>query len=227
MVRYRTPQRTQTKRDAQEFAASVEVQKMSGQDVAPAAGRVTVDARGGEWLARQTHLKASTARTVEVAWRVHVEPRWGRSRMADVEHSGVQQWVSDMTQRGSGATTVIRAYGVLAAILDEAVKDKLLASNPARGVKLPRKKPKPRAYLTDSQVWQLAAEAGDKGVIVLLSAYTGLRWGELSGLHVADVDMLRRRIRVHRNAVNVGGPVVVGTPRRRRTRSGRSCSLSS
>lgn len=37
-----------------------------------------------------------------------------------------------MTQRGSGATTVIRAYGVLAAILDEAVKDKLLASNPAR-----------------------------------------------------------------------------------------------
>ena len=96
MVRYRTPQRTQTKkrgfktrRDAQEFAASVEVQKMSGQDVAPAAGRVTVDARGGEWLARRTHLKASTARTVEVAWRVHVEPRWGRSRMADVEHSGV------------------------------------------------------------------------------------------------------------------------------------------
>jgi hypothetical protein len=88
--------------------------------------------------------------------------------LADVEHSGVQQWASDMTQQGSGATTVIRAYGVLAAILDEAVKDRLLASNPARGVKLPRKKPKPRAYLTDSQVWQLAAEAGDKGVIVLL-----------------------------------------------------------
>ena len=66
-----------------------------------------------------------------------------------------------MTQRGSGATTVIRAYGVLAAILDEAVKDRLLASNPARrGVKLPRKKPKPRAYLSDAQVWQLADEAG-------------------------------------------------------------------
>ena len=220
MVRYRTPQQTQTKkrgfktkRDAQEFAATVEVKKMSGEYVAPAAGRVTVGTRGAEWLARQTHFKASTARTVGVAWRVHVDPRWGRSRLADVEHSGVQQWVSDMTQRGSGATTVIRAYGVLAAILDEAVKDRLLASNPARGVKLPRKKPKPRAYLTDSQVWQLGAEAGDKGVIVLLLAYTGLRWGEVAGLHVADVDMLRRRISVHRNAVNVGGRVVVGTPK--------------
>ena len=52
---------------------------------------------------------------------------------------------------------MIRAYGLMAAILDEAVKDRLLASNPARGVKLPRKKPKPRAYLTDAQVWQLAA----------------------------------------------------------------------
>ena len=72
---------------------------------------------------------------------------------------------------------MIRAYGLMAAILDEAVKDRLLASNPARGVKLPRKKPKPRAYLSDAQVWQLAAEAGSKGVIVLLLAYTGLRWG--------------------------------------------------
>ncbi len=85
------------------------------------------------------------------------------------------------------------------------MKDRLLASNPARGVKLPRKKPKPRAYLSDAQVWKLADEAGAKGVIVLLLAYTGLRWGELAGLHVADVDMLRRRISVHRNAVNVGG----------------------
>ena len=220
MVRYRTPQQTQTKkrgfktkRDALEFAATVEVKKMSGEYVAPAAGRVTVGERGVGWLGMQTHLKPSYSRTVEVAWRVHVEPRWGRCRLADIEHSGVQQWVSDMTQRGRGATTVIRAYGVLAAILDEAVKDRLLASNPARGVNLPRKKPKPRAYLTDSQVWQLAAEAGDKGAIVLLLAYTGLRWGELAGLHVADVDMLRRRISVHRNAVNVGGQIVVGTPK--------------
>ncbi len=139
--------------------------------------------------------------------------------MADVEHSGVQQWVSDMTQRGSGATTVIRAYGVMAAILDEAVKDKLLASNPARGVKLPRKKPKPRAYLTDAQVWQLAARGGHKGVIVLLVGLYRVEVGELAGLHVADIDMLRRRIRVHRNAVNVGGQIVVGTPKTHAQRS--------
>ncbi len=85
-VRYRTPQRTQTKkrgfktkRDATAFAATVEVQKMSGEYVAPAAGRVTVGERGMQWLARQTHLKPSSVRTIGVAWRVHVEPQWGRS----------------------------------------------------------------------------------------------------------------------------------------------------
>ena len=34
----------------------------------------------------------------------------------------------------SGATVVIRAYGVLAGILDDAVKARRLASSPARGV---------------------------------------------------------------------------------------------
>jgi Arm DNA-binding domain len=46
MVRYRTPQQTQTKkrgfqtkRDAKEFADTVEVEEMTGQYVAPSAGR--------------------------------------------------------------------------------------------------------------------------------------------------------------------------------------------
>jgi len=37
------------------------------------------------------------------------------------------------------ATTVVRAYQVLASILDVAVKDRNLQTNPVRGVELPRK----------------------------------------------------------------------------------------
>ncbi len=87
-------------------------------------------------------------------------------------------------------------------------------------MKLPRKVKGEHDYLTDAQVWELAGEAGlDKGVIVLLLAYCGLRWGELAGLHVADVDTLRRRIHVRRNAVNVGGVIEVGTPKTHERRS--------
>lgn len=219
-VNYRTPERKQTtkrgfitKRAAQDFAATVHVSKLRGEYIDESEGKVTVGSLGVGWLARQTHLKASSARTVDVAWRVHVAPRWAEVRIADIRHSAVQQWVSDMSAK-SGPVTVIRAFGVFASILDEAVKDRRLIANPARGVKLPRKGKAEHSYLTDDQVWHFAREAGPaKGAIVLVLAYCGLRWGELAALRVSDVDMLRRRIHVRRNAVNVGGKVVVGTPK--------------
>jgi integrase len=231
-VQFRTPDHRvtqrrgfQTKREAEDFAATVHVSKMRGEYIDPSDARVTIGELGAKWLARRTHLKPSTRRTEEIAWRVHVEPRWGAVKLADIKHSAVQSWVSDMgreivdanekvTKRASGATVVIRAFGVLAAVLDEAVRDRRLVTNPARGVKLPRKGRGDHSYLSDEQVWALATQAGaDRGVIVLVLAYCGLRWGELAGLHVADVDMLRRRIHVRRNAVDVGGDVAVGTPK--------------
>ncbi|WP_231988264.1 hypothetical protein [Nakamurella panacisegetis] len=56
--------------------------------------------------------------------------------------------MSAMTDRGSGATTVTRAYGLLAAVLDDAVKDRRMLVNPARGVNLPRKIGREHTYLT-------------------------------------------------------------------------------
>ncbi len=231
-VQYRTPDNKltgargfKTKKDAEDFAATTHVSKIRGEYIDPADAKVTVGDLGPGWLARRTHLKPSSRRVEEVAWRVHVEPRWGSVKLADIRHSAVQAWVSAMgrdvtdadggvTKRGGGPVTVIRAFNVLAGMLDEAVRDRRVLTNPARGVKLPRKVKREHAYLNDDQVWTLAHEAGpDKGVVILVLAYLGLRWGELAGLHVADVDTLRRRIHVRRNAVNVGGVIEVGTPK--------------
>ena len=219
-VQFRTPDHRvtrrrgfTTKREAEDFAATTRVSKMRGEYIDPAAAKVTVGDLGPDWLDRRTHLKPSSRRVEEVAWRVHVAPKWSGVRLADIRHSAVQAWVSEMS-RASGPVTVIRAYNVLAGILDDAVRDRRLLTNPARGVKLPRKVRAERNYLSDDQVWALAREAGpERGVIVLVLAYCGLRWGELAGLHVADVDTLRRRIHVRRNAVNVGGIVEIGTPK--------------
>jgi integrase len=114
---------------------------------------------------------------------------------------------------------VLRAYGVLAAILDVAAKDRRIISNPARGVKLPRPTKRPHAYLTHDQVSTLALEANDKATLVLVLAYCGLRWGEAIGLRVKDLDMLRRRINVTVNAVEVDGVIEVGTPKTHKRRS--------
>lgn len=239
MVRFRTPDRTQskkrgfkTKRDAERFAATVEVEKMRGEYVPPSLGRITVGELAPDWLARkQVDTKASTYNAIDSSWRTHVEPRWSSTRIADIKLGMVERWIADMGRdeldddgqivtKGSGATVVIRAYGVLAGILDDAVKAGRIVKNPARGVEnLPRKSKRRHKYLSAEDVAALAEEAGRNGALVLVLAYCGLRWGEAIGLRVRDIDFLRRRITVHENAVQVGTKHVVGTTKGDKVRS--------
>lgn len=233
-VRYRKPDHTQTdkrgfrtKRDAELFLASVEVSKARGEFIDARAAKALIGPLGAEWLARQTHLKPSSYRPVESAWRNHVLPAWGHVAVADVRRTAVQQWISEMATGNSaarperkpkGATLVIRAYGVLAAILDDAVSDRRTMSNPARGVALPRKVKKTHVYLSHEQVHALAA-ASKHPALVLVLAYCGLRWGEATGLRVRHLDMLKRRLMIEENAVQVGSIIEVGTPKNHKKRT--------
>ena len=190
-VRYRTPERGQTqkrgfttKRDAEAFAATVEVSKLRGEYVAPSLGRITVGQLGPAWLDRQQgHMKPCGFRSYESAWRIHVAPRWAATRIGDVRFSDVQAWVSDLAAR-RGPVIVQTAHSVLARILDDAVRDRMLASNPARGVKLPQRPPRRNVYLSATQLQLLADEAGRYHSLVLLLGVGGLRWGEAAALRV-------------------------------------------
>lgn len=62
-----------------------------------------------------------------------------------IRKTAVQNWVSGLTtgseakkSKPQSATVVIRAFGVLASILDEAVDDRRILTNAARGVKEPQ-----------------------------------------------------------------------------------------
>jgi integrase len=226
MVRYRTPQHTQTKkrgfrtkRAAEAFANAVEVEKLTGNYVAPSLGQVTIGELGKEWLARQAHHKASWSARLESVWRVHVEPKWGRRRIADIRQTEVQKWVAELKL---SASSVAHAHTVLAGILDDAVADRRLAANPSRGVKLPRKTPKARNYLTATQASALADESKHPDIVLLL-ATTGLRWGEMAALRVRDIDLGRARIRVERAASKVNSKTVIGTTK---THAARSVAVS-
>lgn len=224
-VRYRTPDRRQTdkrgfttKRDAERFARTVEVSKDRGEWIDPADTRVTVGELGERWVASRSSLKPSTLRSIESAWRVHVEPRWGVTSVSEVRFSDVEAWVAELAREKS-PTTVKRAHGVLSSILAGAVRDRRILANPAEGVALPRKVARPHVYLSHDQLHALAA-ASDRPALVLVLGYTGLRWGEAIGLRVKDVDTIRRRLRVERNAVQLtGSKFEVGTPKSHKQRS--------
>jgi integrase len=162
-------------------------------------------------------MKPSSYLPLKSAWETHVAARWGPRQIGSLKHSEVQDWVAEMARQRS-ATTVLRAYSVLAALLDVAVKDGRVSRNVARGVSLPRKVSKSKPYLSHAEVQRLADESAHP-TLVLFLAYTGLRWGEATGLCVRHVDALRRRVSVEENAVMVGSVIEVGTPKTHETRS--------
>lgn len=207
-----------TKRDAQLWLSDNVVKQARGEFIAVSAGKVTIGTLGPEWLESQTHLKPSALRVMESAWRVHVEPKWGKISLADIRHSDVQAWVSSLTKDKKSATIVIRCHSILSRILEIAVKDRRVSTNVAKGVKLPRKVKKEHTYLTHPQVHALAAESKYPALVLTL-AYTGLRWGEVTGLRVKDVNPLRMRLNVVQNAVAVGSKIEVGTPKSHKKRS--------
>lgn len=208
-----------TKRDAELYLSSVSVRMATGEYIDPMLARATVGQRHKAWLnAKQATLKPSAYRVLEITWRLHVAPAWEDVALSDVWYSDVQEWVTELAQIRSPAVT-IRAHGILAGIMDTAVRDRRIPSNPCRGIALPRKDKKRHPYLTHEQVEQLASEAREHGTLVRLLAYTGLRWGEAVALRVENVDLPRRRLQVDENAVNVGGEIIVGTPKTHKRRS--------
>ncbi|WP_375406809.1 hypothetical protein [uncultured Amnibacterium sp.] len=133
-VRYRDPERRSkakagfvTRREAEAFLNAVSTSVAHGAYIDPTDARATIVNLGPKWLDAQTHLKPSSYATLETAWRVYVAPRWGETEVGRIRHSDVQASVAQLIkgtapsihpQHPLGATSVIRAYGVLASILD-------------------------------------------------------------------------------------------------------------
>lgn len=240
-VRYRKPDGTQTskrgfkrKTDAEKFLNTVEVSKYTGTYIDPTKGLKTVSHFAQAWLStKEATTKPSTYQTYESRWRTHVQPRWGSIPVSKVSPEDVQEWINSLSNgtaktctegKKLGPSLISDCFTVLAGTLDVAKKSKSIPVNPIREeVELPARRAKPKIYLSHAQVKTLAETSAHPEIIYML-AYTGLRWGELTGLRVRDVDPTNRRIRVEtsisqlRNRIN-GSRFSEGLPKNGERRS--------
>lgn len=202
LVRYRRPDGTQTmkrgftrKKDAEDWLHEIESAKLRGEFIPVSAGRTRLSELYPGWLAaKRVHCTPGWVVDLDTSWRTHVAPHWAQLPVGQIRAGDIQQWIADLDR---SPTIVIRAHGVLAGVLDDAVRDGKIRTNPARGVKLPRKSAARSRYLTHAEV-QAVAEASGHGLLVYVLAYCGLRWGEATALRIRDVNLLRRRIAVTR-----------------------------
>ena len=197
--------------DAQDWLNAVSSSMVTGTYTDPRTSRITLETWSATWFAGQLHLKATGRTRVEGILRLYIVPRWGSTSLRDVSHAEVQAWVTQLKAGGLSASSVQRAHGILSQVLDLAVRDRRLTVNPAKGVKLPRKLPKARRFLTAAQVEALAVECEPYDLVVRFLAYTGLRWGEMAALRVRDVDPLRRRMLIARSVTEDNGRLIFDT----------------
>jgi integrase len=109
--------------------------------------------------------------------------------------------------------TVRRTYGALRAVLNYAVENDLVVRSPCRGIRLPAieaartmiLEPRDLLRLADSMVEEFAP-------MVWLGAVLGLRWGEVAGLRVGRIDLLRRTVTVAEQVTRGAGGVGFVSP---------------
>ncbi|MBI5160744.1 MAG: site-specific integrase [Micrococcales bacterium] len=224
-VRFRTPDRRdtqkrgfRTKREAEEYLASVHVSKLRGEWVDASRSRIPVGEWAQHWLDAQVQVKPTTLSGYRHALEKHIVPRWGRTRLVDVSHSAVQNWVMTLSS-SLGPSAVRQTHLVLSGVMKYAVRDGRLARNPCDDIRLPRLVKRQRGYLTHEQVAALVRELGGQGDVALLLAYTGLRWGEMAALRVERVDLARRRLEVAEAVSEPRGQLIWGSPKSHERRS--------
>ena len=223
-VKYRAPdgrQRSQSfarRADADRFARGIETDKVRGNYVDAARGRVLFEVWADQWLKSIVNLRPSTKARDESYLRTHVMPVFGRRPLSSIEQLEVQEWVAELARRRAPAT-VAKAFQILGKIMKAAVAARLIQSSPCIDVRLPRIEREEMRFLSPTEIAQLA-DAIDPmyRALVLVASYGGLRIGELAGLRPHRVDLERGRVDVAEIAVEVRGEVVWGAPK---TRAGR------
>ena len=196
--------------DAQRWLDEVTASVVTGQYVAPNAGKVLFKQYAEQWRKVQMHRPTTQAHT-ETMLRRHVYPFLGDRPLGGILPSEVQGWVkrlsaADAERAALSPSTVAVVHGIVSGIFRAAVRDRRIIGNPCEGTRLPKVAVKRVQPPTTEQVRQLEASIAPRWrALITLSAGTGMRHGECLGLTVDRIDFLRRHLDVDRQLVTVPG----------------------
>lgn len=214
------PQTFETRIDAEGYLAAVRRRIDLGTWTGPTAKPVaaaprTVGSYADRWLELRSPLKPRTRELYGRLIRSHLAPKLGHLPLDKVTTTLVREWHSGMDP--AKPTVRAHSYALLRTILGTAVDDGLIPANPCR---IRGGGQASRAHeirlLTAPELAALVAEMPEElRAGVLLSAWCGLRYGELAELRRGDVEPDGSVIHVRRGVVYIGGEHLVSAPKSR------------
>lgn len=182
-----------------------EQEKRAGLLTAPLGkSALTLDRYFETWLdGKRLSVKPSTIRVYASYYRPYISPVIGSLPLGDITRRHILQIQSEAARRLCPTTNNILLQ-VVKILLGEAVEDKLLPENPAKGVKPMKITQKAnqsyhRALTVQEQKQFMAAAKGNFYYELLaFQLLTGMRLGEVGALYWSDIDEEKGVIRVRR-----------------------------
>jgi integrase len=178
----------------------------------PQQGGDTLAQYAEQWLASRD-LKPTTRQHYRRILAFHINPALGEERMDRITPATVRAWYASLDP--GKPTMRAHTYGLLRTIFSTAVADDIIAANPCRipGAGASRTQHQPKTATLAELEQLVAAMPARLQAMVLLAAWCGLRFGELTELRRQDIDLQAGCLTVRRGVVQVGGQAIVGDPK--------------
>ncbi len=210
-------QRTKTfdaRADAKAWLAATETDLRRGSWIDPRLAAVRFEVVAERWLTSSDRKRPLTVARDRSVVTNHLLPVLGGVAVGSVTRADIQQIVNTWAANGT-PSTVVRQYACMRAIFTFAETYELIPRSPCRAIRLPQTHPREAQILDGPAIDRLAAALGDDAPMVYL-AVLGLRWGEIAGLRVGQLDLVRRTLTVKTQRTRgEGGRMVEQSPKTR------------
>jgi integrase len=205
-----------SKTEAEDWLTLTEAELLEGDWIDPDASAVLVSDYAATWIEERPGLRPKTVLIYDGLLRSHIAPYFENVTVGEVTLARVRRWRKKLLDSGVSEITAAKAYRLLRAIFNTALDDGLIRRNPCRIKSADRENSPERPVLTVAQVYALADAVGLRyRALILLAAFTSLRWAELTALRPEDIDLEARTVRVTRQLYYHGAGYSFGPPKSR------------
>ena len=204
-----------TKTEAARWLTVAEADMTRGLWHDPKRGEVSFRDVVALWLASKVNLRPSTMDGYRGLLELHIVPAFADRPIGSITPLDVQTWLADRKANSKLApNTLAKAYKILRAIMESAVDAELIARSPCRVKGAATERASEMRAATPDEVAAIAEVVEERWrALILLAAYSGLRWGELGGLRRRNVDLLHRHVQVTRQLTEIRGQLGFSTPK--------------
>lgn len=176
-------------------------------------GRHTDSGRSRQFLRRYVEeewfpnhqIELTTRQNYRYVLDKHILPVFGAYKMIAILPTDIRAWLTSLKDTGVKPATIKYCLSVLSAVFTTAFNDQITTLHPCGGIKAPTVPTTQRRIITPDQFALIHAALPTRELQLLIETdiETGLRWGELIELRVADLDLPHGQLVVSRVVIEI------------------------